>query len=150
MLSDLQIEIARIVADVVEQDGFALAGGAALISRGEVQRKTQDLDFFALEPGNVDSAVPKVVGALRNAGFAVAVARQASGFARLSVERDGLVTELDMAADARLFPVERGPLVTTLSGEELAVDKCSLYLVGHNPVISSIFSLSNLVTGSTG
>lgn len=123
MLSDLQAEIARIVADVVEQDGFALAGGAALISRGEVQRETQDLDFFGLEPASVDSAVPKLVGALTDAGFAVAVTRQAPGFARLSVERDGAVTELDIAADARLFPVERGPLVTTLSGEELAVDK---------------------------
>ncbi len=46
-----------------------------------------------------------------------------SGFARLIVEKGSESTELDLGADARLFPAEPGRLAPTLSGEELAVDK---------------------------
>ena len=45
------------------------------------------------------------------------------GFARLIVESGDDRTELDLGADARLFPVEPGRLAPTLRGEELAVDK---------------------------
>lgn len=45
------------------------------------------------------------------------------GFARLIVESADDRTELDLGADARLFPAEPGRLAPTLSGEELAVDK---------------------------
>jgi len=46
MLSPLQERVARIVGGLVEAEGFALAGGAALIVRGDVDRQTRDLDFF--------------------------------------------------------------------------------------------------------
>jgi hypothetical protein len=45
------------------------------------------------------------------------------GFARLLVARGDDRTELDLAADARLFPIEPGRPAPTLGGEELAVDK---------------------------
>jgi len=45
------------------------------------------------------------------------------GFARLIVESGDDCTELDLGADARLFPAEPGRLALTLTGEELAVDK---------------------------
>jgi hypothetical protein len=45
------------------------------------------------------------------------------GFARLIVESDSDRTELDLAADARLFPAEPGRPAPMLTGEELAVDK---------------------------
>ena len=44
-------------------------------------------------------------------------------FARLVVESADARTEVDLGADARLFPAEPGQLAPTLSGEELAVDK---------------------------
>lgn len=47
MLSPLQERVAEIVAGLEEADGFALAGGAALIARGDVQRQTRDLDSSA-------------------------------------------------------------------------------------------------------
>ncbi len=47
MLSDLQWRIIRLVAQLPEAEGFALAGGAALIAREAVDRRTKDVDFFA-------------------------------------------------------------------------------------------------------
>lgn len=46
VLTPLQQHIARIIGGLPEADGFALAGGAALIARGDVDRGTRDLDFF--------------------------------------------------------------------------------------------------------
>lgn len=123
MLSPLQEQVAAIIAGLAEAEGFALAGGAALIVRGDVQRQTGDLDFFGLTPDAVDRLVPAVDRALHEAGLVVRHVQQTSGFARLIVESGSESTELDLGADARLFPAEPGRLAPTLSGEELAVDK---------------------------
>jgi hypothetical protein len=123
MLSRLQERVAGIIAGLNEAEGFALAGGAALILRGVVRRSTRDLDFFGLTTTAVDVLVPAVEDALRAAGLTVEHVQRSPGFARLLVERDGEVTEVDIAADARLFPAQPGRLAPTLSGEELAVDK---------------------------
>jgi hypothetical protein len=105
VLSPLQEQVARLVARLPEAEDFALAAGAALISRGDVARHTQDLDFFGLEPSQVDRLRPAVVDALQRAGLEVQIVREAP------------------AADARLLPPQVGPLGATLSAEELAVDK---------------------------
>lgn len=123
MLTPLQDQVARIIAGLEEAAEFALAGGAALIARGEVRRKTRDLDFFGLTTDAVDRLVPVVERALGEAGLSVHAVQVNPGFARLIVESADDRTELDLAADARLFPVERGEPAPTLSGEELAVDK---------------------------
>lgn len=123
MLSPLQEQVAAIVAGLEEADDFVLAGGAALIARGDVERHTRDLDFFGLTGAAVDRLLPAVDRALRGAGFTVHHVQTASGFARLVVESGDDSTELDLAADARLFPAEPGRLAPMLSGEELAVDK---------------------------
>ena len=47
MLTALQQRIAELFFAMDESAGFALAGGAALIVRGEIDRETHDLDFFA-------------------------------------------------------------------------------------------------------
>jgi hypothetical protein len=123
VLSPLQERIAEIVAGLDEAEGFALAGGAALIARGDVRRQTRDLDFFGLSGDAVDRLAPAVRGALSAAGFIVGHAQVNPGFVRLIVSDGDERTELDLAADARLFPAERGRLAPTLTGEELAVDK---------------------------
>lgn len=46
MLTPLQQRLLEIVSRLPEANGFALAGGAALILRGTVDRYTNDLDFF--------------------------------------------------------------------------------------------------------
>jgi hypothetical protein len=123
VLSPLQEQVAAIIAGLAEAEGFALAGGAALIARGDVQRQTRDLDFFGLNPDAVDRLVPAVDRALQDAGFIVRHVQENHGFARLIVESGDDRTELDLGADARLFPAELGRPAPTLSGEELAVDK---------------------------
>jgi ribosomal protein S18 acetylase RimI-like enzyme len=117
VLSPLQLEIAAIVADLEEAHDFALAGGAALILRGEVDRQTRDLDFFGLTPEAVDRLAPAVEHALQHAGLAVSSVRRNPGFARLLIQRGEERTELDLGADARLFPLESTRPAPTLSGE---------------------------------
>ena len=68
MLSPLQEQVAEIIAGLDEAEGFALAGGAALIVRGDVRGQTCDLDFFGLTAAAVDRLVPAVERALRDAG----------------------------------------------------------------------------------
>jgi len=53
MLSELQERVAGIVAELAEADDFVLAGGAALILHGMVERSTRDLDYFATASGAV-------------------------------------------------------------------------------------------------
>ena len=64
MLSPLQEQVAEIIAGLKEAEGFALAGGAALIVRGDVRRQTRDLDFFGLTADAVDRLVPVEAGRL--------------------------------------------------------------------------------------
>ena len=123
MLSPLQNRVAGIIGALEEARDFALAGGAALIVRGDIDRRTRDLDFFGLSSAAVDRLVPAVEEALGDAGLEVERVQSASGFARLIVSGDGDRTEVDLASDARLFPAERGSRFLVLSGEELAVDK---------------------------
>jgi hypothetical protein len=123
VLSPLQERVAAIVAGLDEAEGFALAGGAALIARGDVQRQTRDLDFFGLSGAAVDELAPAVRRALSDAGLTVGHVQVNPGFVRLIVSDGDERTELDLASDARLFPAESGRLAPTLTGEELAVDK---------------------------
>ena len=52
-LTLLQRRAARILFDLPDSGGFALAGGSALVALGVVDRLTRDLDaFIAAEPGN--------------------------------------------------------------------------------------------------
>ena len=94
-----------------------------MILRGYVDRGTRDLDFFGLAPSDVDRLAPAAVRALREAGLDVRTVQATPGFVRLVIEGQGDRTELDLGADARLFPAEPGLIAPTLVGEELAVDK---------------------------
>lgn len=71
VLSDLQQRVASVFVNLVEAEPFVLAGGAALIVRGDVDRRTRDLDFFGLSPGDVDRVVPVFEAALVAAGRGV-------------------------------------------------------------------------------
>lgn len=123
MLTPFQREVALIIVGLPEAAGFGLAGGAALIVHGEIERQTQDLDFFGLHRSDVDSLAPAAERALRGAGLDVRRAREGVGFVRLEVQRSSEVTEVDIAADARLFPLVVEKDLPLLSRTELAVDK---------------------------
>jgi len=104
-------------------EDFALAGGEALIVRGDVDRQTRDLDFFGLDTATVDRLAPVAEQALREAGLNVERILDNPGFVRFVVMNNEARTEVDIASDARLFPLEEHRGFRMLSGEELAVDK---------------------------
>jgi hypothetical protein len=52
--ADQRPPLALTVPQADEAQDFALAGGAALIVRGDVRRTTRDLDFFGLSADAVD------------------------------------------------------------------------------------------------
>jgi hypothetical protein len=124
VLSNLQRRIATILADLAEASGFVMAGGGAIIVRGAVARLTRDLDYFAIDPAEVDQLLPVLEEALLAAGLQVSREQAVPGFARLLVTaEDEQQTRVDLGTDARLLPPERSEYGNILSAEELAVDK---------------------------
>jgi len=123
VLSGLQERIARILAALPEAREFALAGGAALIVGGLVERETKDLDFFADRPEAVLELLPVLEEALRQAGLQVQRRQALAGFARLGVSDGTASTELDLCYDVRVRPVKTSAIGAVLSPEELAADK---------------------------
>ena len=130
MLSDFQREIIAIVVESTSHEQFALAGGAALIAKGLVDRRTQDLDFFAREAEAVGRVAGSVEEALQSVGMTTNRVIEAPSFVRFEVSRGEERSELDLGYDARMRPEELtsfGPVVAT---EELAADK-TLALFGR-------------------
>lgn len=123
VLSALQQRVALVLADLPDAEGFALAGGAALIVRGAVERETHDLDFFVGEADSVDRLLPALESALTANHLAVERRQVAHGFARLSVRGDDDHTEIDLCVDYRLLPAEPSAIGPVLSLEELAANK---------------------------
>lgn len=106
VLSEFQQEIMAIVVDSTSDQRFALAGGAALILKGLVDRQTRDLHFSAREPEAVDRIAGSVDDALRAAGMSTRRLIEGSTFVRIEVSRGGDVCELDLGVDTRSRPEE--------------------------------------------
>jgi hypothetical protein len=123
VLSPLQLRIAAIVNQLDEAEDFVLAGGAALVARGDVDRITRDLDYFARSAGQVPRLHAALERVLSAAGLTVTTVRADSGFARLIVSDGSSSTEVDLSHDFRLLPPEHSAVGRTLAGEELAIFK---------------------------
>ena len=54
VLTQLQRRVWRALAALPEADTFALAGGAAMITLGLVERETTDLDLFGTRPEHLE------------------------------------------------------------------------------------------------
>src|SRR5580658_8558847 len=72
VLSPYQEEVACLLPHLPEAAGFALAGGAALIVTGIVERETDDLAFFGREAVAVNRLAPAFEHAAQCAGMTVA------------------------------------------------------------------------------
>jgi hypothetical protein len=123
MLSPLQERLWKLMAQIPEAETVALAGGAALIVRGVVDRPTHDLDFFATSAEEVNRVLPSLEASLRNAGLEVRRIQVTDGFVRLLVASDVETTTVDLSWDARRFPLEQTTHGAILAEDELAGDK---------------------------
>ena len=86
---------------------MALAGGAALIVRGVVDRRTRDLDFFATTPEEVNRVLPPLEALLIEEGLNVQRVQIADGFARLVVSSESDTTTIDLAWTHAAFLLSR-------------------------------------------
>ena len=93
------------------------------ISQGLVDRLTRDLDYFGAPGFALSYFAPQIIGALVEDGLEVEAKRQAATFYRLAIKSADDETELDLAIDARLFPLVESYLGWVLSPLELATDK---------------------------
>lgn len=123
VLSELQLRVAAIVNKLPEAEDFVLAGGGALVARGDVDRTTRDLDYFAQSADQVPRLHAALERALTAAGLAVTTVRASGGFVRMVVVEGASTTEVDLAYDYRLLPPEEIDIGRTLAAEELAIDK---------------------------
>jgi hypothetical protein len=146
VLTEYQLEVAGVVSNVTGSKGFALAGGAALIIQGVVDRPTGDLDFFARESNAVNRVCPDVESALRSTGMTVTRLVDAAGFIRLHVSRDNESCEVDLGHDTRLDPEVQTSIGPAVSIEELAADK-TLALFGRAEArdFVDVFALAKLL-----
>jgi hypothetical protein len=139
MIDPFQARVAQLVLAAAAGQGFALAGGNALVAHGLLARPTEDVDLFTPEPGGPGHVLEAVVDALVSDGFAVhltrAPAENAGEFAQLHVTRDGQTTQVDLGRDWRAHEaviLDIGPVlhlddavaskVTALLGRGLARD----------------------------
>lgn len=132
-LTPLQVSAARLFFSLPQSVGFAVAGGAALIARGLIQRPTRDVDLFLL-----DTAVSTVAAAA--AAFETAIYRRGwshkrvidqQDFVRLMIsdDREDLIVDLGRDSPAA-EPVGTTDLGPTLSSRDLAARK-TLALFGR-------------------
>lgn len=116
-LTAFQLEVAQIFFGLTASDGFALAGGAALLANDLTSRPTLDLDFFR-STLSVMPARDELEAAANDRGWAVTRLRDHNTFVRLRL--DGPETLLvDLCVDSP--PVR--PLVDTIAGRTFAPDE---------------------------
>jgi hypothetical protein len=128
-LTAVQRRAARILFELPDSAGFALAGGSALVALGVVDRLTRDLDaFIAAEPrnppGDVRPLARSFTAALAAERWTVALVRDHVTFARLLATLDGETIEVDLAVDSPpLFPLQQVDGIPALTAEDLATRK---------------------------
>jgi len=128
-LDSAQLDIAHILFALPAADGFALAGGSALVVHGAIDRPTRDIDaFVAAKPGTPPGDVTPLASQLQDAlithGWAVTIVRDHETFTRLVATRTEDTVEIDLAVDSpRLFPTETIDDLPVLAAEDLAARK---------------------------
>src|SRR5262249_52414914 len=132
-LTSLQVAAARLFFSLPESAGFAVAGAAALIARGLVQRPTRDIDLFLLDPGSssVAAASASFETAMTGRGWSHHRVIDQSEFVRFVISdgTDSLVVDVgrDSPADEARSDTGLGP---TLGPRDLAARK-TLALFGR-------------------
>ena len=124
-----QLAVARLLFGLPEAQGFALAGGSALLALGAIDRPTRDIDAFVgatgdTPPGDVGPLLAALRIRLDDEGWTVTVDREHTTFARLVAVQAHHSVEIDLAVDSQpLFPIEIALDLPVLAGQDLAARK---------------------------
>lgn len=125
MLSPLQRMVLAAVGRLDTSASFALAGGAALIVHGVVNRTTRDLDLFTEERGHVPTLQQTLTDELVANGLGVTIISASTTFVRLEVHEPASDEriEIDLGVDVRMAAPVTTDIGRVLSIDELAADK---------------------------
>jgi hypothetical protein len=125
MLSALQRTVLAALDRIDASASFALAGGAALIVHGVVNRTTKDLDLFTEESRHVAALHEELTSELVGCRLDVTTVSASTTFVRLEVYDPGSDEriEVDLAVDVRMTAPVATDLGRVLSIDELAADK---------------------------
>jgi hypothetical protein len=99
----LQREITKAALSLIADSGFVLAGSGAIREYGLINRLTEDIDLFTTNADveNFRKNVDLVLDGLCTSGYYVEPQQLAERFARLVVEKDGLMVNIDLGVDWR-------------------------------------------------
>jgi hypothetical protein len=99
----LQREITKAALSLITGSDFALAGSGAIREHGLISRPTEDIDLFTTntDADSFSRNVSLILNGLQADGYNVELKQQAERFARLVVERDGLMVNIDLGVDWR-------------------------------------------------
>lgn len=128
-LDTAQLNIARTLFSLPAADGFALAGGSALVVHGAIERPTRDIDAFVAAkpqtpPGDVTPLATQLQNALEAEAWTVVVIRHHQTFTRLVATKGQDSVEVDLAVDSPpLFPIEVVDGLPLLAARDLAARK---------------------------
>jgi hypothetical protein len=133
LLTPLQVEATQLFFSLPQSVGFTVAGGAALIEQGLIQRQTRDVDLFLLDQGasTITSAAASFETAIGERGWSHQRVIDQSDFVRLQITGNGesLIVDLGRTSPAE-EPVDATDLGPTLSVRDLAARK-TLALFGR-------------------
>jgi len=133
-LDELHREVAVIALRAAASNGFALAGGCALLAHGVTVRPTEDVDLFTNHEHGVQAAADAVEASLRAAGFAAERQDETAGLAHVFEGMgDGLAEWI----------------ITAPGGRQMML-QMSYFDRGHQPVlmdIGPVLDLDDVVGG---
>jgi hypothetical protein len=133
LLTPLQVEATQLFFSLPQSAGFAVAGGAALIEQGLIQRQTRDVDLFLLDraASTITSAAASFETAIGERGWSHQRVIDQSDFVRLQITGSGESLIVDLGRDSPAEePVDATDLGPTLSARDLAARK-TLALFGR-------------------
>jgi hypothetical protein len=134
LLTPLQVKATQLFFSLPQSNGFAVAGGAALIVQGLIQRQTRDVDLFLIDAAaasTIASAAASFETAISERGWSHQRVIDQNDFVRLLIAdgQENLVLDLGRDSPAE-EPVDATYLGPTLSLRDLAARK-TLALVGR-------------------
>lgn len=131
-ISALQKAVAQEFFALEVSRGFVIAGGAALIAQGLVERDTDDLDLFTRRGGgDVLAAARALEGAANARGWTVERIRDLPEFVRLVIRDGDAETLVDLGVDS---PPQHPPVVSIIGplvSEEDAAPRKVLAIFGR-------------------